>query len=106
MLFRSTFTALALTISAGTVHSQTDAWSTFSNLTLMTRSSIASSDQRPKAPTARNAEEVAKANIEARGYSEVKNLSRDPVGNWAAEAVRDSVEIAVILQPNGDVAEE
>ena len=50
--------------------------------------------------------EVAKAVIEARGYREVKNLSRDPVGNWAGEAVRDTLEVAVILQVNGEIAEE
>ena len=100
---RSILTALALTISASTVHAQTG---TASNPTMMARSSIVSSDPRASDPKASNAEAVAKATIEARGYSDVKNLSRDPVGNWAAEAVRDSVEIAVILQPDGDIAEE
>ena len=51
-------------------------------------------------------EAVARAAIEAHGYTNVKNLNRDPVGNWAAEAVRGGVEIAVILQLNGEVAEE
>lgn len=49
---------------------------------------------------------AAKAAIEARGYSDVKNLQRDPVGNWAGEAKRGGTEIAVILQPDGDIAEE
>jgi hypothetical protein len=49
---------------------------------------------------------VAKAAIEARGYREVKNLSQDPVGNWAAEAVHDRMEVAVVLQVNGEIEEE
>ena len=105
-MFRSILAALALTIPASTGHAQADARGTASNPAMMARSSIASPDQPPSAPRASNAEAIAKAAIEARGYSDVKNLSRDPVGNWAAEAVRDSVEIAVILQPDGDVAEE
>ena len=36
----------------------------------------------------------------------VRNLTRDPVGNWAAEAERGGVEIAVVLQVNGEIAEE
>lgn len=51
-------------------------------------------------------EAIAKAAIEARGYTHVRNLQRDRVGNWAGEAVRGGVEIAVILQLDGDVAEE
>lgn len=51
-------------------------------------------------------EAMAKAAIEACGYRDVKNLQRDPVGNWAGDAMRNGVEIAVILQLNGEVAEE
>jgi hypothetical protein len=51
-------------------------------------------------------EASAKAAIEAKGYREVKNLSRDSVGNWAAEAERGGVEIAVVLQVNGEISEE
>ena len=52
------------------------------------------------------AEAAAKAAIEACGYRNVKNLTRDPVGNWAAEAERGGVELAVVLQVNGEIAEE
>ena len=62
-------------------------------------------DPRPTHQASYTAE-VAKAVIEARGYREVKNLSRDPVGNWVGEAVRDTLEVAVILQVNGEIAEE
>lgn len=51
-------------------------------------------------------EREAKAAIESRGYRNVKNLTLDPVGNWSAEAVRDSLEVAVILQVDGEIAEE
>ena len=36
----------------------------------------------------------------------MKNLTRDPVGNWAAEAERGGVELAIVLQINGEIAEE
>jgi hypothetical protein len=36
----------------------------------------------------------------------VKNLNQDAVGNWAGEAVRDSMEMAVVLQINGEITEE
>ena len=49
---------------------------------------------------------AAKAAIEACGYRNVRNLTRDPVGNWAAAAERGGVEIAVVLQVNGEIAEE
>ena len=49
---------------------------------------------------------VAKAVIEARGYREVKNLSQDPVGNWAAEALHDRMEVALVLQVDGQIEEE
>jgi hypothetical protein len=49
---------------------------------------------------------AAKAAIEACGYRNVRNLTRDPVGNWVAEAERGGIEIAVVLQLNGEIAEE
>ena len=52
------------------------------------------------------AELAAKAALEACGYRNVRNLTRDPLGNWAAEAERCGVEIAVVLQVNGEIAEE
>ena len=52
------------------------------------------------------AELASKAALEACGYRNVRNLTRDPVGNWAAEAERGGVEIAVVLQINGEIAEE
>ena len=49
---------------------------------------------------------AAKAQIEARGYSGVKSLTRDTAGNWAAKAMRDNVEVAVILEPSGNIREQ
>jgi hypothetical protein len=57
-------------------------------------------------PLPQAAAAAAKAAIEACGYRNVKNLTRDPVGNWAAEAERGGIEIAVVLQVNGEIAEE
>jgi hypothetical protein len=57
-------------------------------------------------PNASAAEAAAKAQIEARGYSGVKSLTRDPAGYWAAKAMRDNVEVAVILEPSGNIREQ
>jgi hypothetical protein len=52
------------------------------------------------------AEAAAKASLEAKGYTGVKSLTRDPAGNWAAKAMRNNVEVAVILEPSGSVREQ
>ena len=58
----------------------------------------------PQNPTA--AEAAAKAELEKKGYSGVRSLTRDAAGNWAAKAMRNNVEVAVILEPNGNVREQ
>jgi hypothetical protein len=57
-------------------------------------------------PNASAGEAAAKAAIEARGYTGVKSLTRDMAGNWAAKAMRDNVEVAVILEPSGNIREQ
>src|SRR5215218_3109419 len=47
------------------------------------------------APNATASEAATKAQLEARGYSGVRNLVRNPDGTWDAKAMRDNVEIAV-----------
>ncbi|MPZ34422.1 MAG: hypothetical protein GEV13_26135 [Rhodospirillales bacterium] len=42
----------------------------------------------------------------AKGYSGVKSLTRDPAGKWAAKAMRNDVEVAVIVEPSGAVREQ
>jgi hypothetical protein len=95
-MFRSFSAAAALVLLAGAASAET--WSG--------RSSISGSALRVSAGEPFRSEAIAKSAIEARGYSNVRNLHRDPVGNWAGDAVRGGVEIAVILQLNGEVAEE
>src|SRR5262245_18268914 len=58
----------------------------------------------PSNPSA--AEAAAKTTIEARGYTGVKSLTRDTAGNWAAKAMRNNVEVAVILDPAGNIREQ
>lgn len=84
-MFRSILVCMVLTLVAGTAEA-------------------ADANVRTRLPQA--AAVAAKAAIEACGYRNVKNLTRDPVGNWAAEAERGGVEIAVVLQVNGEIAEE
>lgn len=95
-MFRSILAGAALVLMASTTHAET----------LLDRGLVSGSAVQVSAREAFRSEAIAKTAIEARGYSDVKNLQRDPVGNWAAEAVRNGVEIAVILQLDGEVAEE
>lgn len=57
-------------------------------------------------PYRREPKPLRKRQLKLVAYRNVKNLTRDPVGNWAAEAERGGVEIAVVLQVNGEIAEE
>ena len=84
-MFRTILICMALTVTAGAAQA-------------------ANANLRGSLPQA--AEAAAKAAIEACDYRNVRNLTRDPVGNWAAEAERGGVEIAVVLQVNGEIAEE
>lgn len=84
-MFRTFLTCMALTVMASIAHGATD---TLRN------------------PVPHRAEAAAKAAMEACGYRNVKNLSHDPIGNWVAEAERGGVEIAIVLQINGEIAEE
>jgi hypothetical protein len=80
-MFRTILICMALTITAGTA-------------------------EAANANRGRQAAASAKTAIEACGYRNVRNLTRDPVGNWVAEAERGGIEIAVVLQLNGEIAEE
>ena len=54
----------------------------------------------PKSPMNPSAAEAeAKAELEKKGYTGVKSLTRDPAGNWAGKAMRNNVEIAVSSSP-------
>jgi hypothetical protein len=44
-----------------------------------------------------------KSRIEALGYGDVKDLSRDPTGGWHAHVVRNNVEIAVSVDKGGRI---
>ena len=84
-MFRTILICIILAMTAGAAHA--------ANVSL-------------RGPVPQAAEAAAKAAIEACGYRNVRNLTRDPVGNWAAEAERGGVEIAVVLQVNGEIAED
>lgn len=56
-------------------------------------------------PNATAGEAAAKAQLESKGYSGVKLLTRDTAGNWSGKAMRNNVEIAVTLDAAGNVVE-
>ena len=106
---KRTLIALALIATAGVAHAQMQAPSTPGGRAMdsMPGGTSNPSTGLPKtSPNASAAEAAAKAQIEARGYTGVKSLTRDPAGNWAAKAMRNNVEVAVILEPSGSVREQ
>jgi hypothetical protein len=52
------------------------------------------------------AEGRAKAAVEADGYKGVKVLRRDADGRWRAEAMRGSTKVLLIVDAQGNVAQE
>ena len=51
-------------------------------------------------------ESAAKAALEAKGYTGVKQLKRDTAGNWSGKATRNNSEVAVILDKTGNIREQ
>ena len=45
----------------------------------------------------------ARAQIEAAGFNDVKGLSHHTDGTWRGRAVKNGVEVAVVLEPSGQV---
>lgn len=108
-MLRTTLATLVLVTAAGVAHAQMQAPSTpdgrinnsMPGGTSNPNTGLPTSPSNPSA-----AEAAAKAQLEARGYSGVKSLTRDPAGNWAAKAMRNNVEVAVVLEANGNIREQ
>ena len=104
-----TLITLAFIAAAGVAHAQMQAPSTPGGRAQDSMPGGTSNPNTalPKTPSnASAAEAAAKAQLEAKGYSGVRSLTRDQAGNWAAKAMRNNVEVAVILEPNGNVREQ
>ena len=104
-----TLVTLALIAAAGVAHAQMQAPSTPGGRAMDSMPGGTSNPNTGLPKTSSNAtaaEAAAKAQLEAKGYIGVKSLTRDMAGNWAAKAMRDNVEVAVILEPNGNVREQ
>ncbi len=108
-MIRTTLATLGLIVAAGVAHAQMQAPSTpegrdSRSMPGGTSNPNTAQPKSPQNPSA--AEAAAKAALEAKGYNGVKSLTRDTAGNWAAKAMRNNVEVAVILEPNGNVREQ
>jgi hypothetical protein len=104
-----TLSTLALIVAAGAAHAQMQTPSTPGGRAMdsMPGGTSNPSTALPKtSPNASAAEAAAKAQLEARGYTGVRSLTRDPAGNWMAKAMRNNVEVAVVLEPGGAVTEQ
>jgi hypothetical protein len=108
-MIRTTLATLGLIAAAGVAHAQMQAPSTpegrdSRSMPGGTSNPYTATPKSPMNPSA--AEAAAKAELEAKGYSGVRSLTRDQAGNWAAKAMRNNIEVAVILEPNGNVREQ
>jgi hypothetical protein len=99
-----TLITLALIAAAGVAHAQMQAPSTPGGRAQdsMPGGTSNPNTAQPKTPSnATAAEAAAKAQLEAKGYTGVRSLTR-----WAAKAMRNNIEVAVILEPSGNVREQ
>jgi hypothetical protein len=104
-----TLITVALILAAGVAHAQMQAPNTPGGRAMDSMPGATSNPNTalPKtSPNATAAEAAAKAQLEAKGYSGVRSLTRDPAGNWMAKAMRNNVEVAVVLEPGGSVREQ
>ena len=102
---KRTLIALALIATAGVAHAQMQAPSTPGGRAMDSMPGGTSNPSTGLPKTSPNAS-AAEAAIEARGYTGVKSLTRDMAGNWAAKAMRDNIEVAVVLEPTGTIREQ
>ncbi|WP_421998137.1 hypothetical protein [Reyranella sp.] len=106
---RTALAAVALVVAAGVAEAQMQAPSTplgrdsrsMPGGTSNPNTGLPANPQNPSA-----AEAAARASLEAKGYTGVRSLTRDPAGNWAAKAMRNNAEVAVVLEANGNVREQ
>lgn len=59
----------------------------------------------PTAPLSPTTATTAKAQIEASGFTDVKNLRRKEDGSWQARATRNNTEVAVSVDGKGNVTQ-
>jgi hypothetical protein len=62
--------------------------------------------KRPSAVVHALTQDQAKAQIEAKGYSNVSDLRRDREGNWHGKAEKEGQLRSVTLDRDGNVAEK
>ena len=109
MFIRTTLAALSLVVAAGVAEAQMQAPSTPQGRDNRSMPGGTSNPNtglpaNPQNPTA--AEAAVKSQLEAKGYTGVRSLTRDTSGNWAAKAMRNNAEVAVVVDPNGNVREQ
>ena len=59
-----------------------------------------------ESPTPASSDAAAKASIEMDGYRNVRALVRAPDGKWRGRAMRGGTEIAVSVDPTGNVSQD
>jgi hypothetical protein len=92
---------ILLTAAAALIVSATVVWAQTTPPTTQPRTPPAA----PTAPGTASTATTAKAQIEASGYSDVKNLRRKDDGSWQARAMKNNTEVAVSVDPKGNVTQ-
>lgn len=104
-----TFAAIAVSSIAGAAFAQTVHPSTPAGRDMNSMPGQTSNPNTNLPATSSNAtaaEAAAKSKLEAKGYNGIKLLKRDTAGNWTGKAMRNNVEVAVTLDPSGNVREQ
>ena len=57
-------------------------------------------------PTTTAAEAAVRSKIEGAGYTSVKGLTMAPDGTWRGIGIRDNVEVAVSVDPAGNISSQ
>ena len=102
-------TATALILAAGVAHAQTMQPSTpmgRDQNSMPGQTSNPNTNLPATSPNATAAEAAVKAQLQERGYSGVRTLTRDTAGNWSAKAMRNNVEVAVTIDAAGNIREQ
>lgn len=102
-------TALALILAAGVAHAQTMQPSTPMGRDQNSRpggTSNPNTNLPTTSPNATAAEAAVKSKLQEKGYTGVRSLTRDSAGNWTGKAMRNNAEVAVTIDPAGNIREQ
>jgi putative membrane protein len=110
-MFSRTLLAIALVAASGVALAQTTPNANQPSGTAPPGGATMPRDAAPATPPATQMQQssplategLAKSKIEASGYTDVKDLTKNADGTWSAKAMKDNQEIAVSVDAQGNV---